>query len=141
MPDIRMLVRDPNTGRLRLGMTRPPQKVEGIDFLVQLVALAFLNNGGRSIFQPGRVGGLRQFIGLNFDPNDPSELFADIRLITSQIEQTIKEEQVLTGRPPSERLFMLQLIDIVPDEEQPEIEIVVAVVNEEHDQAQAVVGT
>jgi hypothetical protein len=29
----------------------------------------------------------------------------------------------------------------VPDEEQPEIEIVVAVVNEEHDQAQAVVGT
>jgi hypothetical protein len=141
MPDLKLLIQDPNTGRLRPGLPSPPAAIEGIDLLVQNVALLFLTNGGRSIVFPNRVGGLRQFIGANFDPEDPSELFADIRLMTSQIEQRIKEEQVSTARPPSERLLALQLIDIVPDEEQPEIEIIVAVTNEEQQTAQAIVVT
>lgn len=139
MPDLKIITRDPNTGRLSLGLGRPPQEVSGIDLLVQIVALLFLTNGGRSIASPGRAGGLREFIGLAIDPNDPSELFADIQLMTSRIEQTIKEEQVLTNRPPSERLQSLQLVDIIPDDEQPEIEVIVAVVNEEQQQSQAVV--
>jgi hypothetical protein len=139
MPDLKLLIRDPATGRLRPGVPSPPEEIEGIDLLVQNVALLYLTNGGRSIVYPDRVGGLRQFIGANFDPNDPSELFADIRVMTNQIEQRIKEEQVQTSRPPSERLLALQLIDIVPDEYQPEIEIIVAVVNEEQQTAQAIV--
>ena len=139
MPDLKLLTRDPITGRLRPGLTSPPQEISGIDLLVQNVALLFLTNGGRSIVVPDRVGGLLRFIGANYDPEDASELFADLRLMTSQIEQRIKEEQISTARPPSERLVALQLIDIVPDDDQPEIEIIVGVVNEEQQTAQAVV--
>ena len=139
MPDLKILTRDPVTGRLRLGLTTPPEEIFGIDLLVQNVAILYLTNGGRSIVVPDRVGGLRQFIGTNFDMDDPGELFADVGLMTSQIEQRTKEEQVSTARPPSERLLFLQLIDIVPDEEQPEIEIIVSVVNEEQQTSQAIV--
>ena len=139
MPDIKILNRDVLTGRLSVGLTVPPEYVEGIDLLVQIVALTYLNNGGRSIVTPDRAGGLREFIGSNINPDDPSELFADLRLITSQIEQLIKQEQVLTARPPSERLLRLQLIDIIPNEDDLSVEVIVAVVNEEQQQAQAVV--
>lgn len=139
MPDLKVLTRDATTGRLIPGVPRPPQTVSGIDLLVQIVALLYLNNGGRSIFTPGRAGGLRDFIGLNFDPDDPSELFADLRLMTSRIEQMIKEEQEQTGRPTSERLQQLLLLDIIPDPVQPEIEIIVQVINEEQQTSQAVV--
>lgn len=141
MADLKILTRDPATGRLRPGLPSPPESIDGIDLLVQNVALLFLNNGGRSIVFPDRVGGLREFIGSSFDPEDVSEIFADVRLMTSHVEQRIKEEQVSTSRPPSEKLLMLQLIDIIPDADQPEIEIIVAVVNEEQQTAQAVVVT
>lgn len=141
MPDIKVLVRDPTTGRLSIGLSRPPTLASGIDLLVQIVALLFLNNGGRSIVTPGRAGGLRSLLGSNINPDDPAELFADVRLIVSRVEQLIKEEQVRTRRPPSERLANLQLIDIVPDPDNPEFEIVVMVVNEEQQQSQAVVVT
>lgn len=140
MPDLKILISDPATGSLTPGIPRPPQYVEGIDLLVQNVALLFMNNGGRSIVVPDRAGGLRNYIGVNFDIDDPSELFADLRLMTSQVEQQIKEEQVSTARAPSERLSALHLIDIVPDDEQPEVNIIVAVVNEEQQTAQAVVS-
>jgi len=139
MPDLSLFTIDALTGRLRLGMSRPPISIEGIDLLAQSVSLLFLNNGGRSIFYPGRGGGLRNYIGHNFDPEDPSELFADLRLMVTRIERIIKEEQVRVSRPPSERLQSLDLLDIVPDDEQPEIELIVAVVNEEQRQQQAIV--
>lgn len=139
MPDLKMLITDPGTGRLKVGMPRPPQLVEGIDLLVQIVVLLYLNNGGRSIFSPGRAGGLRGYIGFNYDQDDPSEIFADMRLITSRVEQMILEEQVQTSRPPSERLLALRVIDIIPDETQLEVELQVQVINEEQQTAQAVV--
>lgn len=141
MPDLKMLVQDETTGRLRVGMPRPPELVEGIDLLVQIVVLLYLNNGGRSIFHPGRAGGLRAFLGLNHDPEDPSELFADLRLMTSRIEQIIKEEQVQTNRAPSERLVALNVIDIIPDSDLDDIEFIVQVVNEEQQTQQAVIVT
>lgn len=141
MPDIKVLYRDDATGALSVGMARPPESISGIDLLVQNVTLLFLNNGGRSIFQPGRVGGLRDLIGINVDPDDPSELFADIQLMASRIEQTIKQEQTQANRPASERLQSLQLVDIVPSDDNTSVEIIVAVVNEEQQVAQAVVAT
>lgn len=134
-----MLITNPSTGRMTVGMSRPPETVSGIELLVQTVVLFYLNNGGRSIFSPGRAGGLREYIGLNYDHEDPSEIFADMRLITSRIEEMIKEEQVKTDRPPSERLITLRVIDIIPDETQLEIELQVQVINEEQQTAQAMV--
>lgn len=139
MSNLKVLSRDPTTGRLRLGLTVPPRSVSGIDLLVQEVALLLLNNGGRSIAFPGLGGGLRALIGTGYSPDDPSELFADVRLIVSRVEQIIKEGQIRTRRPPSERLQSLRLIDIIPDPINPEFEIVISVINEEQQQSQAVV--
>ena len=134
-----IFITDPLTGKLIPGVTRPPTYVEGIDKLVQVVALLFLNNGDRSIFAPDRAGGMRSLIGSNIDPEDPSELFADVRIILNRVEQTIKEEQINTSRPPSERLLSLQLVDIVPNEQELAVEIRVGVVNEEQQYTPAAV--
>jgi hypothetical protein len=137
--NLKVLVADPVTGRLTLGLSRPPVFLDGIDLLVQIVALLLMENGGRSIATPGRAGGLRNLLGSNINPDDPAELFADVRLIVSQVEQTIKEEQVSMNRPPSVRLQSLPLIDIIPDADSTSIEILISVVNEEQQQSQAVV--
>lgn len=139
MPDLKLLSRDPNTGRLRPALSRPPEVVEGVDFLVQLVALTYLTNPGRSIISPDRGGGLRRFLGSNFDLTDPSELFADLRVLTSQVEQIIKEEQQRTTRPPSERLSALQLVDLIPSNDQPEVDMIVQIVSEDQQQTRAIV--
>jgi len=128
------------TGALIPGIPSPPAFVTGIDKLVQLVALLMLSNGGRSIANPGRAGGLRQLIGMNFDPADPAELFADIRIMVNRTEQLLKEEQVRTNRPSAERLLTLQLIDVIPNEDELSVEIVVGVINEEQSLSQAVVA-
>ena len=141
MADLKALIADPVTGRLRPGIPRPPQTVEGIDLLVQIVVLLILNNGGRSIVAPDRAGGVRLLIGANYDPSDPAELFADIGLMISQVEQRIKSEQSTTQRPPSERLLSLNLIDLIADEDRLEVDVIIQVINEEQQTAQAVVVT
>ena len=138
--DLKMLLADPTTGALRLGMPRPPQFVSGIDKLVQIVALELLNNGGRSIFDPAGGGGLRALVGTNVDYDDPSEIFSDVRVTLSRVEQNIKNGQVNTTRPPSERLSQLQIVDIVPDEANLEVRVLLGVVNEEQRLGQAVVA-
>lgn len=125
-------------GKLSLALARPTTKISGIDKLVQIVTLCFLNRGKRSIFNPGRTGGLRELLGSNINPDDPQELFADIRLTVNQVERFIKESQTSTQRRPSERLRQLQLVDIVPTDLQ-EIQLYVAVVNEENQYTRAVV--
>lgn len=140
MPDLKITKRDPVTGRLTLGISRPPEQIEGIDLLVQIVAVLLLTNGGRSITTPDRSGGFRSLIGSNYIVDDASELFADVRMILNRVEQTVKEEQAAVRRPPSESLHSLHLIDIVPDEENLEIEVIVSVINVERQQAQVLVG-
>jgi hypothetical protein len=137
--DLKVLIADPATGALTLGLPRPPQYVSGIDKLVQIVVLELLNNGGRSIFQPGGGGGLRAILGTNVDYDDVSELFSDVQVTISRVEENIKQAQVNTQRPPSERLGQLQIVDIVPDEANLAVEVFIGVVNEEQTLAQAVV--
>lgn len=138
--DLKVLMADPTTGALRLGVCRPPEFVSGIDKLVQIVALALLNMGGRSIFGTSPTGGLRALMGANVDYDDPSELFGDVRITVSSIEQSIKRAQVTTTRPPAERLARLQLVDIVADEADLGVRVLLGVVNEEESQGQALVA-
>lgn len=137
MSDLKILATTVD-GKLSLALARPTQRAAGIDKLVQIVTLCFLNRGRRSIFNPGRTGGLREILGANINPEDPQELFADIRLTVSQVERFIKESQAKTTRRPSERLRRLDLVDLVPTDLQ-EVHLYVAVVNEENQFTRAVV--
>ena len=139
MATLKILVADPASGALSLGLTSPPQYVSGIDLLVQIVALELLNNGGRAIMDPNKSGGLRSLLGSNIDPNDPSEIFADVSLIVSRVATQIKASQTSTGRLPSERLSDLQLVDIsTPTADSAYVYI--GVINEEEQVAQAAVA-
>ena len=140
MATLKVLVADPATGALSLGLPSPPQYVSDIDLLVQIIVLDLLNNGGRSITEPDKGGGLRTLIGINIDPDDPSEIMADVRMIVSRVEQRIKEKQVSTGRPPSERLSTLQLIDVSPDSSADSVLVYLGVINEEEQVSQAMVA-
>lgn len=137
--DLKVLIQDPTTGALTLGVPRPPEYVSGIDKLVQIVVLELLNNGGRSIFRPGAGGGIRALLGTNVDYDDVSELFSDVQLTLSRVEDSIKQAQTSTSRPPSERLSQLQIVDIVPDESNLAVEVYLGVVNEQDELADAVV--
>ncbi|KKN04625.1 hypothetical protein LCGC14_1095510 [marine sediment metagenome] len=136
--DVKVLKRTAD-GALSLGLDRPPVKIEGIDKLVQIVALTFLTNPGRSIFSPGKGGGIRSLIGSNIDPEEPEELFADVRLMIDRVRDYIVQTQVNTTRPPSERLKELQLVDIVLNDNSDQVEILIAVINDENDVGQALV--
>lgn len=138
--DLKVLTADPVTGALSLGLPRPPQYVSGIDKLVQIVALELLNNGGRSIANPSKGGGMRALFGSNIDPDDPSELMTDVQITVSRVEQNIKDGQVNTKRPPSELLTQLQILDIIPDESNLEVRVAIAVINEERRVGQATVA-
>ena len=136
--DLKVLTRTLD-GTLVLGVPRPPEFVEGIDKLVQIVTLVLLTNPGRSIFEPGKGGGIRSLIGSNIDPDQPEELFADVRLMIERTRDFVQQTQVNTGRPPSERLKDLQLVDIVLNEDSDQVEILLGVINEEQDVGQALV--
>ena len=136
--DLKMLSLS-SSGALELGLAIPPEFVEGIDKLVQIVTLVLLTNPGRSIFTPSKGGGIRSLIGSNIDPDDPGELFADIRLMIERTRDFIFQTQVNTTRPSSERLKDLQLVDIVLNEDSDQVEVLLGVINEEQDVGQALV--
>jgi hypothetical protein len=127
-------------GVLTMGIQRPPTYVTGIDKLVQTVALVLMTNPGRSIIDEEKGGGVRALIGSNIDPDDPAELFADIRLMVDRTRDYVVQSQINTTRPTSERLSDLQLVDVVLDEYSSEVGILIAVVNEEQIASQAVVA-
>ena len=112
--DLKIISAD-ETGVIRVGLQRPAVKIQGIEKLVQIVALELLRNGGRNIADPTAGTGLRGRIGTNIE--DEAEFFADIRLMVSNGETNIKERQIGTTRGPDERLAQLALIDIVPNTE------------------------
>ena len=135
--DLKIISAD-ETGVIRVGLQRPAVKIQGIEKLVQIVALELLRNGGRNIADPTAGTGLRGRIGTNIE--DEAEFFADIRLMVSNGETNIKERQIGTTRGPDERLAQLALIDIVPNTETSEIEMELEVVSEAEERRRARMG-
>jgi len=120
--DLKVLTPNAN-GALVLGLSSPSEFVEGIDKLVQITTLVLLTNPGRSILNPGKGGGVRTLIGSNIDPEEPEELFADIRLMIERTQDFILQKQVNASRPPSERLKNLQLVDVILNDNSDQVEI------------------
>lgn len=140
MADIKIVHKDPNTGVLTIGIPRPPQFVSGIDLLVQIVTIELLTSPGRDIIDPDAGGNLRSLIGSNMAFDDEAEIFAEMRVMVSAAEENIKRKQRNSNRPASEQLGQLQLIDIVPDEENLQLEVILRVVSLDQQDTSAIVG-
>ena len=138
--DIKIVTKDANTGVLSIGIPRPPKFVSGIDLLVQIVVIELLTSPGRDISDPQSGGNLRSLIGANLAFSDEAEVFAEVRIMISSAEQNIKRKQRTVQRPSSEKLSRLDLIDIVPDEENLQLEIILRVVSLDQQDTEAIVG-
>jgi len=138
--DVQLVKRDPITGVLTIGMSRPPSYVSGINFLVQIVVLEILSSPGRDINDPGGGANLRSLVGANVAFDDESEVFAEVKMIIKTAETNIKERQNNANRPSNEQLAKLELLDIVPDEENLQLEIILRIVSMDQQDTQAIVG-
>jgi hypothetical protein len=142
--DLRIISRDEN-GVIRVALPRRndkvvSEKIQGIDKLVQIVALELLRNGQRNIADPTDGTRLRDMIGKNFDPSDEAEAFADVRLRISTGDTNIKERQLGTTRTANERLAQLNLVDIVPNVSAAELEVTLEIISEAEERARAIMG-
>ena len=138
--DVKIVTKDPNTGVLSIGMSRPPQFVSGIDLLVQIVVIELLTSPGRDILDPLSGGNLRSLVGSNIAYDDEAEVFAEVRIMITSAERNIKRKQRTTQRPANEKLSSLDLIDIVPDEENLQLEVILRVVSLDQQDTEAIVG-
>jgi len=105
MDDFKVYTRDPITGQVTLEVPNPPQKISGLDKLVQVVILALLNDPGRSAFYPTNGSGIPSLVGSNISSEDQTEVLAEISSKVDKIEEEILDSQSdLENEDPSERL-------------------------------------
>lgn len=140
MSDVKIVSRDPVTGVLSIGISRPPQFVSGINLLVQIVTIELLHSPGRDITNPETGANLRSLIGANIAFDDEAEIFAEIKLMVQTAENNIKTLQASSSRPANEQLARLELMDVVPDEENLQLEIIIRVTSLDQQSTDAVVG-
>lgn len=113
MDDLKLFTRDEDTGALSLTPPSPPQKVSGLDKLVQAVFLAILNDPGRNVFTPQEGSGLPSLIGSNISVEDSSEVIAEVSEKIDKIEEELLDAQTgLENEEPSERLRELSVISV-----------------------------
>ena len=138
--DVKVVTRDPATGVLKVGISRPPQYVEGIDLLVQIVVIELLTSPGRNIVKPADGSNLRSLIGANVSFDDEGEVFTEVKMMISAAEKSIKRNQRGVQRPANEKLSRIELVDIVPDEENLQLEIILRVISLDQQTSEAIVG-
>ena len=111
--DYKIVQRDPTTGVVTIDPPFPPQRIEGIDKLVQIVVLAIFNTPGRSAQFPSQGGGFPALLGTNINLNDPTE---SIAAVTERIEkirdEIIANQSSLENESPSERLSDLLVLNV-----------------------------
>lgn len=89
-----------------------PKKVTGISKLVQIVVLSLLDVPGRDVLDPDKGGGLPALLGMNIDPNDSTEIYAEVARRIRKTEEEIITDQIGIGDPDNEKLAELQILDI-----------------------------
>jgi hypothetical protein len=108
--DIQVIDIDPETRKVFFVLK--PKKLIGIYKLIQIVILSLMNVSGRDVLDPPKGGGLPALVGSNIDPEDSTEIYADIAQRIRKTENEIISDQVGIGDPPSEKLAELQIVDI-----------------------------
>ena len=108
--DYKVITRDAITGEISFVPPFPPQRVEGIEKLIQIVVLAMFNSPGRSVQFPSQGGGFPALIGLsNISSSDPTEAIAEV---TERIEK-IKEEIIANQSSLEDENSSSKLSDIL----------------------------
>lgn len=123
-----MVIIDPVTRRATLRASHRP--VTGITKLVQIVVISLLNVPGQDILDPDAGGGLPELIGLNFDPDDSSELMSEVARRVRKTEVEVLNSQIGLDCPPDERLKEVTVLSVGPGAQADEMTVRLRVVNE-----------
>lgn len=127
--DIQVIDVDPVTKKVFFKLY--PKKVTGIYKLIQIVVLSLMNVPGRDILDPEKGGGLPSLVGSNIDPNDSTEIYADIAQRVAKTESEIITDQIGLDDPPAEKLKELRLVDIRQGQNVDEILLRLRIINQE----------
>lgn len=126
--DISLLKIDDNTRMVTLQVGS--KAVTGLTKLIQIVVLSLLNNPGRDILDPDRGAGIRDMIGMNFDPTDLSEILAELSQSIRKSEKEILADQVGLNVISSEKLREIKIISVSPGSSLDEVAARIRIINE-----------
>lgn len=126
--DISLLNIDESTRVVTIKLS--PKIVTGLTKLLQIVVLSLLNNPGRDILDPDRGAGIRDMIGMNFDPQDLSEVLSELTQRIRKSEKEILADQVGLNCPSSEKLREIRIVSVSPGNATDEIAARIRIINE-----------
>jgi hypothetical protein len=126
--DVAVIKIDPSTGRVSFSLQN--KKLIKIDKLVQCVILSLLNTPGKDGLDPDLGGGLGSMIGTNFDPNDPTEILAEVAHRVRKSEREIIEAQTGLEEDPEAKLREIQIRGLVQGENIDEVFVRLRIINE-----------
>lgn len=126
--DIQLIDVDTETRLVRFVLK--PKKLTGISKLIQIVVLSLLNVPGRDVLDPDKGGGLPSLVGNNIDPNDATEIFAEVVQRVKKSQAEIIAAQVGLDEEPEEKLQELQIVEIKQGANIDEIFVRIRVINE-----------
>ena len=127
--DIKIVQVDPDTREVYLSMPIIPVYAQGMDLLIQIVALAYLSNPGQDLNDIGGGSGVRDVIG-QIDVVGEDQLTADFLTRTAKIESEIINYQENESIPASERLKSLTVKGVEIDADQLEMRARVKIENQ-----------
>lgn len=135
--DIQLVEVDQITRQIKFVLK--PRKLTGISKLLQIVVLSLLNTPDRDVLDPVKGGGLPEMVGMNINPKDSTEIFAEIARRIKKSEQEIIDDQIGINDPPQEKLRELQIIDIKEGEQIDEIFVKIRIINQANQAADILV--
>lgn len=125
---------------IEFGLTKPVQKVSGIDRLVQCWLLLFMTTPGSDIFSPKSGGGARSLIGKSTDRQYHS-IATDLAMAAERTKNEMLSAQAnVQGLPLSEKLLSSDLTQVFFDKLTSELNAVIAIQNMMGQQAQVTMG-
>lgn len=135
--DIKVLNVDEDTGLITFKIQA--KKVSGLDKLVQVVVLALLNSPGRDVLDPDRGSGIPTLVGSNIDPNDSTEIFAEVAQRVMRTQAEIIDSQIGLDESDEEQLREIKIINIERGGSIDEIFVRLKIINEAGQQTSLVV--
>jgi len=141
MAEIQITKIDPATRLVTVELPNTPKRLTGIDALIQIVALAYLRNPGRDVFDPDEGSGLRGAIGqFNLSDSGAEEEFRTLVIQrTDKIQDEILSNQGTDISDPTEQLKKLEIVDLAFDSVTNEGAIRVKLINEVGDSREIIV--
>ena len=126
--DIQLITADPVTGVITWGIQA--KKLTGIAKLVQIVVISLMNVPGQAVLDPSWGVGLPSLLESNINPNDSTDVFAEVARLVTKTQTEVIANQVGVNDPPEELLTSLQIVGIVNGASPDEVLIKIRIINQ-----------